>query len=85
LRNPPPMVPDPSVMDISFGLGTEPTDQEPDPETKRKIDELANTADMSSAVAQARLKELVTDVVVGMRSDDHGNERARRVRTEGSG
>ncbi|KAF2156035.1 hypothetical protein K461DRAFT_290995 [Myriangium duriaei CBS 260.36] len=78
----PPRVP-PGIGDIRIGTITEPMDEDsaPDPEFRRRIEELASRSDFQSEQGQADLRDLVQDVVSGMR-EDRTQDRATRPRTD---
>ena len=54
----------------------------PDPEFRRRIEELAAREDFQSEQGQADLRHLVEDVVSGMREEQRGQDRSTRQRTD---
>ena len=78
----PPRVP-PGISDVRIGTTTEPIDDDfvPDPEFRRRIEELAARPDFQSEQGQADLRSLVQDGVSGMR-DSSTQERSTRPRID---
>ena len=76
--HPPPM---PQGMDVKIGTMAEPSaeDGEPDPEFRRRIEELAARDDFQSEEGQRQLRELVEDAIGGMGSSGQGNAQRRRM------
>jgi hypothetical protein len=75
--HPPPPLPD----GVKIEMGTMAEDaagEAPDPEIRRRIEELAARPDYESDEVQAQLRELVQDVVAGMGGED-GRSVRRRV------
>ncbi|KAJ5297860.1 hypothetical protein PENANT_c012G07590 [Penicillium antarcticum] len=83
MLNPPPRIPD-SNMQVNFGTMTEDEATagagEPDPEFKRRIEELATREDYYSEEVQNEVRELVKDAMAG--SNIEAMEREIRRRTE---
>jgi hypothetical protein len=83
MLNPPPRIPD-SDMQVNIGTMTEDEAtagaSEPDPEFKRRIEELATREDYWSAEVQNEVRELVKDAMAG--SNIEAMERELRRRTE---
>ncbi|KAF2428846.1 hypothetical protein EJ08DRAFT_650827 [Tothia fuscella] len=76
LAHPPPL---PDGVKVNIGTMPEPQDEDaPDPEFRRRIEELAAREDFEGEAGQRELRELITDAVTGMR--DQGNEREVRRR-----
>lgn len=75
----PPRVP-PGVGDIHIGHTTEPMDEDfvPDPEIRRRIEELASREDFQSESGQADLRNLVSEVVTGIRQEQTEDRSTRR-------
>lgn len=74
----------PGIGDIRIGTAPEPEDDGfvPDPEFRRRIEELAAREDFQSEQGQADLRHLVEDVVSGMREEQRGQDRSTRQRTD---
>ena len=83
MLNPPPRIPD-SDMQVNIGTMTEDEAtagaSEPDPEFKRRIEELATREDYWSEEVQNEVRELVKDAMAGSNID--AMERELRRRTE---
>lgn len=78
LGHPPPL---PSGVKINVGTMQEPQDGDegaPDPEFRRRIEELAAREDFEGEEGQRELRDLITDAVTGIR--EQGNERDVRRR-----
>ncbi|KAF1946142.1 hypothetical protein EJ02DRAFT_431060 [Clathrospora elynae] len=76
--HPPPPLPD----GVKINMGTMQEDaagDAPDPEIRRRIEELAAREDYESEEVQAQLRELVQDVVMGIGAEDGGRSVRRRV------
>lgn len=79
---PPPL---PKDIQINFSTMQDPPlveDESPDPEFRRRIEELASRDDFKSDAGQAELRNLVKDAVKGVASDQHdaqGRDVRRRV------
>ncbi|KAF2223146.1 hypothetical protein BDZ85DRAFT_122156 [Elsinoe ampelina] len=75
----PPRVP-PGINDIRVGQTTEPMDEDfqPDPEIRRRIEELASREDFQTEQGQADLRDLVSDVVSGLRQEQTDDRSTRR-------
>lgn len=67
------------LAQLSFGTMNEAQDQEPDPEFKRRIEELATRADFAGEESQKSLRDLISDVVTGMRDEDPRDAQRRRI------
>lgn len=80
--HPPPRLP-PGVGNVRIGTTTEAEQDQssPDPELRRRIEELASRSDFQSESGQADLRDLVREVVTGIR-EDQTQERATRRRTD---
>jgi ankyrin repeat protein len=79
LSHPPPL---PDGIKVNIGTMQEPEGEGPDPEFRRRIEELAAREDFQSEEGQRQLRELVTDAVTGLREDASQDGRAatrRRV------
>jgi hypothetical protein len=75
--HPPPPLPD--GLNIEMGtMSEEAAGDAPDPEIRRRIEELAARPDYESEEVQRQLRELVSDVVSGMGGED-GRSVRRRV------
>lgn len=74
-RNPPPL---PANVKVNIGTIANLGDNEPDPEFRRRIEELAARDDFQSESSQAQLRELISDAVRGV-SDDQQSRQRRRV------
>lgn len=74
LMNAPPPVP--AGVDVRFGTMNEPEGEAPDPEFRRRIEELAARDDFQGEEGQRELRNLVTEAVSGMREDAGGDGRA---------
>lgn len=78
------MIPPPPLpQGVNINMGTMTQDEEmdggePDPEIRRRIEELAARPDFESEEAQAELRKLVTDAIGGFTSDT-GRETKRRA------
>jgi hypothetical protein len=82
LPHPPPL---PNGVQINIGTMDEPEEEgAPDPEFRRRIEELAARDDFQGEEGQRQLRELVTEAVTGIRAEGgDGDERdARRRRVE---
>jgi hypothetical protein len=75
--HPPPPLPD--GVKINMGTMEEDAANAPDPEIRRRIEELAAREDYDSEEVQAQLRELVQDVVSGMGGEDSGRSVKRRT------
>jgi len=75
----PPRIPA-GISDVRIGTMEEPSaDQgEPDPEFRRRIEELAASDDFQTEEGQQRLRELVQDAVSGLHHDQDRNVRQRQ-------
>ncbi|KAF2856069.1 hypothetical protein T440DRAFT_384044 [Plenodomus tracheiphilus IPT5] len=73
----PPTLPD--GVKIQMGTMEEDAADAPDPEIRRRIEELAARPDYESEEVQRELRELVQDVVSGMGGGDEGRSVRRRV------
>lgn len=76
---PPPLPPN---VKINVGTMQEPPlegEDAPDPEFRRRIEELAAREDFQSEDGQRELRDLVAQVVGGMNADSNGREVRRRV------
>ena len=74
---PPPL---PNGVHINVGTMSEDAAGEaPDPEIRRRIEELAARDDFQTEEVQSQLRDLVSDVVLGMGSADNGRSVRRRV------
>jgi hypothetical protein len=80
LSHPPPL---PEGIQFNIGTMEEPEGDAPDPEFRRRIEELAAREDFQSEEGQRQLRELVTDAVTGLREDaGQGGRAATRRRTD---
>ena len=68
----PPPLPKGMTMDIKEGVVPEGGD-EPDPEIRRRIEELAASDDFQSEEGQRKLRDLITDAVMGVQSSSAGD------------
>ncbi|KAF1915054.1 hypothetical protein BDU57DRAFT_261268 [Ampelomyces quisqualis] len=76
--HPPPPLPD--GLNIEMGtMSEEAAGDAPDPEIRRRIEELAARPDYQSEEVQRQLRELVSDVVSGMGGEQDGRSVRRRV------
>lgn len=77
LMHPPPV---PEGIQVSIGTMQEPEGEAPDPEFRRRIEELAAREDFQSEEGQRELRNLVTEAVSGLREDatDDGRATTRR-------
>jgi hypothetical protein len=75
--HPPPPLPE--GVQINMGTMEEDAADAPDPEIRRRIEELAAREDYESEEVQAQLRELVQDVVTGIGAEDGGRSVRRRV------
>lgn len=74
---PPPL---PNGVHINLGtMSEEAAGEAPDPEIRRRIEELAARDDFQTEEVQSQLRDLVSDVVLGMGSQDNGRSVRRRV------
>jgi ankyrin repeat protein len=73
---PPPL---PQGVNINVGTMEEDAADAPDPEIRRRIEELAARPDYDSEEVQRQLRELVQDVVTGIGAEDGGRSVRRRV------
>jgi hypothetical protein len=74
---PPPL---PNGLNVEMGTMTEEAAGEaPDPEIRRRIEELAARPDYESEEVQRQLRELVQDVVSGLGGEEDGRSVRRRV------
>ncbi|KNG51372.1 ankyrin repeat domain containing protein [Stemphylium lycopersici] len=76
LHPPPPL---PEGVKVNMGTMEEDAAEAPDPEIRRRIEELAARDDYDSEEVQRQLRELVQDVVTGIGADDAGRSVRRRV------
>lgn len=76
MPHPPPL---PDNVRVNIGTMAEPEEHPPDPEFRRRIEELAAREDFQTEEGQRELRNLVQDVVVGLREDAAAGE-ARQVR-----
>ncbi|KIW06787.1 uncharacterized protein PV09_02470 [Verruconis gallopava] len=79
MSHPPPL---PEGIKVNIGTMSEPEGEAPDPEFRRRIEELASREDFQSEEGQRKLRELVTEAVTGLREGAGQDERAatrRRV------
>jgi len=77
LRVPPPL---PAGVQINLGTMSPQEDEEaPDPEFRRRIEELAASEDFQGEEGQRRLRELVTEAVTGISTEGDGRQVRRRV------
>jgi hypothetical protein len=75
--HPPPPLPE--GVNINMGTMEEEAGDAPDPEIRRRIEELAAREDYDSEEVQRQLRELVQDVVTGLGAEDGGRSVRRRV------
>ncbi|EAT85629.2 hypothetical protein HBI56_132740 [Parastagonospora nodorum] len=76
--HPPPPLPD--GLNVEMGtMSEEAAGDAPDPEIRRRIEELAARPDYESEEVQRQLRELVQDVVSGMGGEQDGRSVRRRV------
>ncbi|KAK1915511.1 hypothetical protein P3342_003321 [Pyrenophora teres f. teres] len=75
--HPPPPLPE--GVKVNVGTMEEDAAGAPDPEIRRRIEELAAREDYDSEEVQQQLRELVQDVVTGISADDGGRSVRRRV------
>ena len=75
--HPPPMPP--GITDVKIGTMPEPSEDEgePDPEFRRRIEELAARDDFQTAEGQRELRNLVQDAVSGLHQNQERNVRRR--------
>ncbi|CAI6250383.1 unnamed protein product [Periconia digitata] len=74
---PPPL---PNGVKVELGTMTEDAVGDvPDPEIRRRIDELAARDDFQTEEVQAQLRDLISEVVIGIGSEDTGRSVRRRV------
>ncbi|KAF1841039.1 uncharacterized protein K460DRAFT_295176 [Cucurbitaria berberidis CBS 394.84] len=74
---PPPL---PNGVQINMGtMAEDAAGEAPDPEIRRRIEELAARDDYQSDEVQQQLRELVQDVVMGINTDESGRSVRRRV------
>jgi hypothetical protein len=76
--HPPPPLPNGVKVEVGTMAEAEMGDA-PDPEIRRRIEELAAREDFQSEEGQRQLRELVTEVVTGMGAEDVGRNVRRRV------
>lgn len=77
VRPPPPL---PNGVKINVGTMEEgDVGEAPDPEVRRRIEELAARDDFQTEEGQRQLRELVTEIVTGMGADEAGRSVRRRV------
>jgi hypothetical protein len=75
-----PLQPLPNGVNIEMGtMSEEAAGDAPDPELRRRIEELAARPDYESDEVQAQLRELVQDVISGMGGEQDGRSVRRRV------
>lgn len=73
---PPPL---PNGVQVNLGTMQEnEVGQEPDPEVRRRIEELASREDFEGEEGQRQLRDLISDVVSGMNSEGQGSATSRR-------
>ena len=72
---PPPL---PGGVHVNMGTMEEDAAEAPDPEIRKRIEELAAREDYNSDEVQSQLRELVQDVVSGMGADDDAARSVRR-------
>ena len=75
--HPPPPLPE--GVKVNMGTMEEDAAEAPDPEIRRRIEELAAREDYDSEEVQRQLRELVQDVVTGIGADDAGRSVRRRI------
>ena len=75
--HPPPPLPE--GVKVNVGTMEEDAAGAPDPEIRRRIEELAAREDYDSEEVQQQLRDLVQDVVTGISADDGGRSVRRRV------
>ncbi len=75
--HPPPPLPDGVKINMST-VEEDAAGDAPDPEIRRRIEELAAREDYHSDEVQKQLKELVQDVVAGMNAENGGHSAKRR-------
>ncbi|GAB7338629.1 hypothetical protein MBLNU457_5362t1 [Dothideomycetes sp. NU457] len=74
----PPPVPA-GISDVKIGTMPEPSEEEaPDPEFRRRIEELAASDDFQTEDGQQRLRELVQDALSGMHQPNEADRNVRR-------
>lgn len=76
--HPPPPLPDGLNIEMST-ISEEAAGDAPDPEIRRRIEELAARPDYESEEVQRQLRELVQDVVIGIGGEEDGRNVRRRV------
>ena len=77
VRPPPPL---PNGVKINVGTMEEgDVGEAPDPEVRRRIEELAARDDFQTEEGQRQLRKLVTEIVTGMGADEAGRSVRRRV------
>ncbi|KAK3203937.1 hypothetical protein GRF29_106g1039271 [Pseudopithomyces chartarum] len=70
----------PNGLQINVGtMAEDAAGEAPDPEIRRRIEELAARDDFHTDDVQRQLRELVSDVVTGMGADESGRSVRRRV------
>ncbi|KAK5012154.1 hypothetical protein LTR60_004444, partial [Cryomyces antarcticus] len=78
--HPPPPLPD--NVKINIGTIEEPSQgdgQDPDPEFRRRIEELAAREDFQGEEGQRELRNLITEAVTGLAADGQGRDVRRRL------
>jgi hypothetical protein len=74
---PPPL---PNGVQINVGtMAEDAAGEAPDPEIRRRIEELASRDDFQTDEVQRQLRDLIADVVTGMSTEDSGRGVRRRV------
>ncbi|KAF2743114.1 hypothetical protein M011DRAFT_471650 [Sporormia fimetaria CBS 119925] len=77
IHPPPPL---PGGVKVNVGtMAEDDMGEAPDPEIRRRIEELAASDDFQTEEGQARLRELVAEIVSGMGDEDAGRSVRRRV------
>ncbi|KAF2866772.1 hypothetical protein BDV95DRAFT_504228 [Massariosphaeria phaeospora] len=76
--HPPPPLPDGVRVNVST-MDEAAAGEEPDPEIRRRIEELAARDDFNTEEGQRQLRELVSEVVTGMGAEEAGRSVRRRV------
>ncbi|KAF1968363.1 hypothetical protein BU23DRAFT_558596 [Bimuria novae-zelandiae CBS 107.79] len=75
-----PPLPLPNGVQINIGtMAEDAAGEAPDPEIRRRIEELAARDDFQTEEVQRQLRELVSDVVTGMGTEESGRSVRRRV------
>ena len=76
--HPPPPLPDGVTINMST-MGEDAAGGAPDPEIRRRIEELAARDDYHSDEVQKQLRDLVQDVIAGISAEDGGHSAKRRA------